>query len=161
MDIQLWPRRDLLLGLAATGAPLSLPASARAQEPATPASPPEEVTLTVEELVTLDTVDDDAQRLRVPVMVDGRGPFPFLVDTGADHSVLSQELARALKLPAAGFVRVNGIAGTTVAPRAAVRRLEVGGAWESGRRRPTGPSAGRSSSSRPSFQSSATNFFPS
>lgn len=93
----------------------------------TAASPPAEVTLTVEELVSLDLQEDRARRMRVQARVDGKGPFPFLVDTGADHSVLSVELARALKLPSAGVARVNGIAGSTIAPRAAVGRLEVGG----------------------------------
>lgn len=85
------------------------------------------MTLTVEELVSLDLQEDRVRRLRVDAQVDGRGPFPFLVDTGADHSVLSVELARALKLPPAGFARVNGIAGAAVAPRGTVGRLEVGG----------------------------------
>lgn len=93
----------------------------------TAASPPAEVTLTVEELVSLDLQEDRVRRLRVEARVDGRGPFPFLVDTGADHSVLSAELARALKLPPAGVARVNGIAGAALAPRAALGRLEAGG----------------------------------
>lgn len=101
--------------------------SAVAQAPVTAASPPAEVTLTVEELVSLELQEDRARRLRVSARVDGRGPFPFLVDTGADHSVLSVELARALKLPSAGVARVNGIAGSAIAPRAAVGRLEAGG----------------------------------
>jgi predicted aspartyl protease len=81
----------------------------------------------LEELVTLDLAEDRELRMRAPVTVDGRGPFPFLIDTGADHSVLSQELALALGLPAAGFIRVQGVAGEQVRPSAAVRRLEVGG----------------------------------
>ncbi len=120
------PRRTVLLGA------LALSGSAFARQPqSAPADaglpiPPEPI-LTPEALVTLDLMEDDGRRMRVSAKVDGRGPFPFLVDTGADHSVLSQELAKALGLPAAGFARVNGIAGMQVRPRAQVRRLEVGG----------------------------------
>jgi hypothetical protein len=38
----------------------------------------------------------------VPVTVDGTGPYPFLLDTGATSSVVDEELARDLGLPPAG-----------------------------------------------------------
>ena len=129
MPASAWPRRDVLIGALALAAPAfarqatAPPAAAAVQEPATVETPP----LTPEALILLDLGEDDGRRMRVPVMVDGRGPFPFLVDTGADHSVLSQELARSLGLAAAGFANVNGIAGSQVRPRARVTRLEVGG----------------------------------
>lgn len=128
MPVAVHPRRTVLLGaLALSGSAFAgQPAPAVPPEDATPQSAPE-APLTPEALVTLDLMEDDGRRMRVSARVDGRGPFPFLVDTGADHSVLSQELAKALGLPAAGFARVNGIAGMQVRPRAQVRRLEVGG----------------------------------
>lgn len=131
MSHRLWPRRDALFAL--TAAAWSGAAVAQAPDPAAPptdpAAPPEidEATLTLEELVTLDLGEDDVRRMKVPVMVEGRGPFPFVVDTGADHSVVSVELARLLGVPSAGLVRVNGIAGSLIAGRGRVGRLEVGG----------------------------------
>ena len=35
----------------------------------------------------------------VPVFVDGRGPYSFVMDTGATTTVVSNELADALALP--------------------------------------------------------------
>ena len=32
----------------------------------------------------------------VPVMINGQGPFDFVVDTGADRTVISEELAKQL-----------------------------------------------------------------
>ena len=122
MPLSAWPRRDVLAAALA----LSSPAFARqAAAPDLPAAEP--APLTPEALVLLDLSEDDGRRMRVAVTVNGKGPFPFLVDTGADHSVLSQELAQSLNLPAAGFANVNGIAGAQVRPRALVARLEVGG----------------------------------
>ena len=39
-------------------------------------------------------------RMTVPVQVNGRGPYRFIVDSGADTSVIGTRIARALALPA-------------------------------------------------------------
>jgi predicted aspartyl protease len=36
----------------------------------------------------------------VPVFLNGQGPFRFLLDTGATHSILSNAVAAQLKIPA-------------------------------------------------------------
>lgn len=41
---------------------------------------------------------DENARMTVPVSIDGRGPYRFVVDTGAERTVISGELARRLKL---------------------------------------------------------------
>ena len=38
-------------------------------------------------------------RLTVEVLVNGRGPYRFLVDSGADSSVVGLRIARDLRLP--------------------------------------------------------------
>lgn len=109
-----------------------LPSAVRAQAtvgagaPAAPA-PKAAEPQTLDDLVTLDIAEDGAGRMTVPVTVDGRGPFRFMVDTGSDHSVLSEELAAMLQLPAAGACRVHGIAGSQMRARAQVGRLDIGG----------------------------------
>ncbi len=119
-----WGRRETLACIAAlacsggAGAQVSAP-SVAAPQPAPPAP-------SLDDLVTLDLDEDDGRRLRVGARVDGRGPFPFLIDTGADHSVLSAELAQALGLAPDGVIRVNGIAGAQLSRCASVGRLEVG-----------------------------------
>lgn len=42
--------------------------------------------------------------LIVPVRVDGTGPYPFLLDTGATRSLVDEALADRLRLPRAGVV---------------------------------------------------------
>src|SRR5688500_6043122 len=46
----------------------------------------------------LSFVPDAQERMTVPVSISGRGPFRFLVDTGAERTVISAELARQLGL---------------------------------------------------------------
>jgi hypothetical protein len=43
--------------------------------------------------------------LIVPVTVDGTGPYPFLLDTGATCSLVDEELADRLRLPLGGKVQ--------------------------------------------------------
>lgn len=54
---------------------------------------------------------DTRDRLTVPVKIGTRGPYRFLVDTGAENTVLSSSLAADLALPAGPFARVVGVAG--------------------------------------------------
>ena len=128
MSVQFDPSRR---GLAAALAPLLLAACAQAPprrlvsvnlldtEPVTP--PPEP-----DEGAHLETAFDEARRMTVPVYLNGRGPYAFVVDTGANRSVVSRELAAALNLPSAGMVEVHGIAGAEPAAQAAVRTFRVG-----------------------------------
>jgi len=58
------------------------------------------------------------------VCIDGKGPFPFLIDTGAQGSVLTTRLATRLGLPKIGPPVVIGGAGCSA--RAQVSRI---GSW--------------------------------
>ena len=73
----------------------------------------------------LETAFDQARRMVVPVFLNGKGPYGFVVDTGANRSVVSTEVAAACDLPAAGRADVHGIAGAEPADLALVRRLSV------------------------------------
>jgi predicted aspartyl protease len=61
-------------------------------------------------------------------MIDGRGPFRFIVDTGASVSTISPQLANTLGLePAAEApMVVNGITGTARVPSVSIRKLQAG-----------------------------------
>lgn len=50
--------------------------------------------------------------LLVPVYVDGKGPYPFMLDSGADTSGLYQWFADEAKLPPAGTTSASGMTGT-------------------------------------------------
>ncbi len=53
---------------------------------------------------------DAGNRLTIPVHIAGRGPFQFVVDTGADRTVLADDVAGALGLARGAPVSVQGIA---------------------------------------------------
>jgi predicted aspartyl protease len=64
----------------------------------------------------------------VPVRVNGRGPYDFVLDTGASSSTISQSLSRRLRLPRTGqTAHVRGVAGDTVVPVVEVGRWTLGG----------------------------------
>ncbi len=69
---------------------------------------------------------DRAQRLTVGVKINGRGPFRFVVDTGADRSVIAEDVATYLNLPRGPQVLVEGVVRTVPADTVKVARLVVG-----------------------------------
>jgi predicted aspartyl protease len=71
------------------------------------------------------TAQDRFARLTIPVMVNGSGPYAFVVDTGADRSVISRELADALKLPAGPTIAVHDTAGLQRTATVLIDRLGV------------------------------------
>ncbi len=79
---------------------------------------------------SLREVSDIYRRMTTPVRVNGAGPYPFIVDTGANQTVVSSELAEQLRLPAGATGPVNGIAGVQMAATT-VATLEIGGAVRS------------------------------
>jgi predicted aspartyl protease len=50
----------------------------------------------------------------IPVQVNGSGPYPFVVDTGAAVTVIGQKLARELKIPVVGSSDVASPMGAAV-----------------------------------------------
>jgi len=53
--------------------------------------------------------DDGHDRMTVPVRFRGAGPFDFLVDTGADRTAVSRELAQRLNLAAGHKARLHSV----------------------------------------------------
>ena len=62
-----------------------------------------------------------------PMMVNGAGPFRFIVDTGANRSAVSQALADRLGLAAAGVGDVHTVSGVFSAPMTNVGAFNYGG----------------------------------
>jgi hypothetical protein len=89
----------------------------------------------------LETAFDEAKRMVVPVRINGRGPFGFVIDTGASSSVVASELVATCDLPSAGRADVHGIAGAEPADLAMVKRLAVGQVSSSNLVMPTLPRA--------------------
>lgn len=59
----------------------------------------------------LGTIADLFRRMTAPVSVAEQGPFRFVVDTGANQSVISEELATQLRLPRGQPEALHGVAG--------------------------------------------------
>lgn len=55
---------------------------------------------------------DRASRMTVPVSIDGRGPFKFMIDTGSERTVVSSDIASVLSLEMAEIARLVSIAGS-------------------------------------------------
>lgn len=107
--------------IAAAGLWLTPPALAQspvpdvaAALPAVPADPGDELAL--EELDL---------RMTVPVTIAGKGAWPFVIDTGAERTVVSTELAASLGLAPGPSVRVTTMASTLSTPTARVPLLKV------------------------------------
>lgn len=60
---------------------------------------------------TIATQSDRYNRMTVPVTIAGHGSFDFLLDTGAQRSVLSTGIANRLGFAAGETIHVTGLAG--------------------------------------------------
>lgn len=69
---------------------------------------------------------DAASRLTIPVTIDGKGPFLFVIDTGSDRTVISRELATELSLPKGPVVALRDTTGVTDVGTVVIDRLGVG-----------------------------------
>lgn len=104
-----------LLAIAATGA-LAL---------ATPAPlPPAEGGPGGIDVVKADI--DRHDRMTVPVRIGKAGPFDFLVDTGAERTVLARDIATRLQLPMSGRGLLIGIAGTQGVDLVEIEEINLG-----------------------------------
>ena len=95
------------LGQAAPDVPSSAP---------TPAPTPDELAL----------LRDASTRMTVKVEINGQGPYPFIIDTGADRTVISRELAGSLDLKPGAPVDLVSTGGVDRVQTAAIDSLKVG-----------------------------------
>jgi len=69
---------------------------------------------------------DEAQRMTVPVSIGGKGPYRFIIDTGAERTVIARELAQDLKLGASGQARVHSMTEVSDIATVLIPTLQVG-----------------------------------
>ncbi|MDE2436929.1 MAG: aspartyl protease family protein [Sphingomonadales bacterium] len=69
---------------------------------------------------------DLSGRMTVPVRVQEKGPFRFLVDTGAQNTVLSTDLAARLAMPTKSRATLVGVAGRQQVDAVSVDQLDIG-----------------------------------
>lgn len=74
------------------------------------------------------TLRDRIGRIWAPVLINGRGPYRLVLDTGATHSAIVAQVVSSLGIPVSEFsnVRVTGVTGSAIVPTVAVNRMEFG-----------------------------------
>jgi predicted aspartyl protease len=114
-------RIALLISIGLLGAYSA--ASAQGMVNPVPASPPAIDSATQTENVRFR--EDGFDRMTVPVRVSGVGPYRFLVDTGADRTAISRELAGALKLQTGQGASLHTLTGRSHVGTAIVGSLQL------------------------------------
>ncbi len=69
--------------------------------------------------------EDRTQRMTVPVSIGSHGPFRFLVDTGAERTLIAQELAGRLNLMPGAVARVHSMSEVSNVATVVIPRLQV------------------------------------
>lgn len=107
----------MLLGGASLAAaqPMKGPQSAAPEGPVDRTSQTEDV----------EFRNDLYERMTVPVRLSGTGPYRFLVDTGADRTAVSRELATKLKLAAGQKASLHSVSEMSTISTATVPDLQL------------------------------------
>lgn len=115
-----------------------VPAGSMAAPPAAAVAKPDPSDM----LLAARTRIDRAGRIVVPVFIDGKGPFRFLVDTGANGSMISSVLVGALGLTSnpADEERVQGTTGIERLPCVTIDDLRISSIVKHDIRMPVSPS---------------------
>lgn len=129
-------RKPLLVALALVALATLRPVAAAPEQPAPQQGPPDDSPVTALPDVTVSapepryvapTTRDRIGRIWAPVLIDGKGPFRLVLDTGASNSAILPRVAEALGTPIhVDSVRLRGVTGTMVASSIRVKTLEVG-----------------------------------
>lgn len=85
-------------------------------ETASPAVQPDAIQL---------ALGETSSRLTVPVAITQQGPYNFIIDTGAERTVVSRELAGRLGLAAGGAVHVTSMTGRSLVSTVIVPDLRI------------------------------------
>ncbi len=104
---------------AAASAALTQMAWAQQIAPLPPGAP-------VDEAARIAAANDADAHMTIPVMINGKGPFHFVVDTGADRSVIADDVAIALGLVRGNEVSVQGVVRTISTRVVAVADITFG-----------------------------------
>ena len=83
---------------------------------------------TTEPRFVAPTRRDRIGRIWAPVLIDGKGPYRLVLDTGANHSAVTARTAQLLGTSPSedGSTVVTGFTGSAVVPTIHVGRMEVG-----------------------------------
>jgi predicted aspartyl protease len=99
--------------------------AARAQSVPPPQAPPPHVPAERDNS-PIDTATDATKRLSVAVRIDGQGPYRFVVDTGADRTVLATDVAADLGLLRGERVMMEGVVRAVPTDTVTLNELSFG-----------------------------------
>jgi predicted aspartyl protease len=87
------------------------------------------------------TMRDRIGRVWAPVMINGKGPFRLVLDTGATSSAIIGSVAQRLGLPVkeSSKTKLVGVTGSLIVPYVVVDQMEVGDLLISGAKLPIVP----------------------
>ena len=111
----------------ATSVPAAPASQAAAPHPAVAPGAPQPLS-PQDMLFASPTSLDHIGRVVAAVMIDGQGPFRFIIDTGANRSTISPHLAAALRLQPSvqQAIRVTGITGSAEVASVPIDKLQAG-----------------------------------
>ena len=119
-------RRSVLFALLLAAPALIGATPAPADPPPVPAPAGDAVAPPVTVVPYIQPFDLDAsRRMSVKVMVGGKGPFSFLVDTGAERTVIARELAERLGLAEGAKLKLATIGGSAMVPSYRIAALQM------------------------------------
>lgn len=106
--------------------PLLLLGAAQAPQPAPAPIAPPAAAPAADSGFAVGIGSDASQRMTVPVSIGGKGPYRFIVDTGAERTVIARELAQDLRLGSAGTARVHSMTEVSDIATVLIPMLKVG-----------------------------------
>jgi predicted aspartyl protease len=68
---------------------------------------------------------EENDRMTVPVLLSGSGPYRFLVDTGSNRTSISRQLASQLRLASGAQATLHSVVGASIARTAIVPSLQL------------------------------------
>jgi predicted aspartyl protease len=109
-----------LIALPALAAPLSRAFAQTLRPPEAPGG------AATEPPTQFNVGHDGYEHMLAPVTINGEGPFQFLMDTGANTSCVSRDLAQRLMLTGTEPARIHTVVGVRERPGVIIDRLQVG-----------------------------------
>ncbi len=135
-------RRGLIAGgfAGAATAPAAWAQEAMQAQGETPILPSTQLDETETDVDT--QTDNKSMRMTAPVMLNGKGPYDFFLDTGANRSAISSSTASRLGLRRGRAMRIHTLLGPVEVPSAQLDRLQVGDRTQSNLTVPVLPDGG-------------------
>ena len=123
-----WWLAVCLLSTVLAGPDIAVAGSATLPVDSAPADTAAKAAAAYDSLFACPTTLDHIGRVVAPVMVDGQGPFRFVIDTGASRSSVGPSLVEALglKMSKVPSLQLEGITGSAPVSAVTIDRLDAG-----------------------------------